>query len=70
MLGDELRHAVEGSGLTLYRIAKASGVTYPVLHRFVVHKRDIKLSSVERLADLFSMRLTQPRKPTRKEPES
>ena len=33
-LQDDLRQAIEDSGLTLYRIAKGSGIAYQVLHRF------------------------------------
>ena len=33
-LQDQLREAIQDSGLSLYRIAKDSGVVYQVLHRF------------------------------------
>ena len=33
-LQDQLRQAIEDSGLSLYRIAKDSGIAYQVLHRF------------------------------------
>ena len=62
-LSEQLRRAVDESGLTLYAVAKRSGLTYSVLHRFVVKGQDIKLGSAEQLADLFSMRLTRPQKP-------
>ena len=62
-LQDELRKAVEDSGLTLYRIAKGSGIAYQVLHRFARGERDLTLETASRLADYFGMRLTRPKRP-------
>ena len=62
-LQDELRRAVQDSGLTLYRIAKGSGIAYQVLHRFARGERDLTLETASRLADYFGMRLTRPRRP-------
>jgi len=62
-LQDQLRQAVEDSGLTLYRIAKDSGVAYQVLHRFARGERDLTLETASKLADYFGMRFTRPRRP-------
>ena len=62
-LQDQLRQAIEDSGLTLYRIAKDSGVAYQVLHRFARGERDLTLETATKLADYFGMRLTRPRRP-------
>jgi transcriptional regulator with XRE-family HTH domain len=62
-LHDQLRQAVEQSGLTLYRIAKDSGMAYQVLHRFARGERDLTLETASKLADYFGMRLTSPRRP-------
>ena len=62
-LQDQLRQAVENSGLTLYRIAKDSGVVYQVLHRFARGERDLTLETATKLADYFGMRLTRPKRP-------
>ena len=62
-LQDQLRQAIENSGLTLYRIAKDSGIAYQVLHRFARGERDLTLETATRLADYFGMRLTRPRRP-------
>ena len=62
-LQDQLRQAIENSGLSLYRIAKDSGVAYQVLHRFARGERDLTLETATRLADYFGMRLTRPRRP-------
>ncbi len=65
-LQDQLRQAVEDSGLTLYRIAKDSGIAYQVLHRFARGERDLTLATASRLAGYFGMRLTRPRRPKKK----
>jgi len=65
-LQDQLRQAVEDSGLTLYRIAKDSGIAYQVLHRFARGERDLTLETASRLADYFEMRLTRPKRPKKK----
>lgn len=62
-LHDELRQAIENSGLSLYRIAKDSGVAYQVLHRFARGERDLTLETASKLADYFGMRLTRPKRP-------
>ena len=62
-LQDQFRQAIEDSGLSLYRIAKDSGIAYQVLHRFARGERDLTLATATRLADYFGMRLTRPRRP-------
>ena len=62
-LQKQLRQAIESSGLSLYAIAKGSGIAYPVLFRFAKGERDLTLATASRLADYFSMRLTRPKRP-------
>ena len=62
-LQDQLREAIEDSGLTLYRIAKGSGIAYQVLHRFARGERDLTLETASRLAEYFGMRMTRPKRP-------
>lgn len=62
-LQDQFRQVIEDSGLSLYRIAKDSGIAYQVLHRFARGERDLTLETASRLADYFGMRLTRPRRP-------
>ncbi len=62
-LRDQLRQAVHDSGLSVYAVAKRSGIAQPVLHRFVAGERDLTLATASKLADFFSMRLTRPRRP-------
>jgi len=62
-LQDQLRQAIQDSGLSLYRIAKGSGIAYQVLHRFASGERDLTLETATKLADYFGMKLTRPRRP-------
>ena len=62
-LQDQLRQAIADSGLTLYRIAKDSGIVSQVLYRFASGERDLTLETASRLTEYFGMRLTRPRRP-------
>jgi hypothetical protein len=58
-VSETLRQAILGSGLTLYRVAKSSGVTYPTLHRFAVHRRPISVRDIDKLCAYLELRLTR-----------
>lgn len=58
----QLREAIDRSGLTRYAIAKGAGVGYDALSRFLDQGRDIRLSTIEALAAYFGMTLTPPKK--------
>jgi plasmid maintenance system antidote protein VapI len=62
-LQDQLREAIEESGVIRYRIAKDSGIAYQVHNRFARGERDVTLETATKLADYFGMRLTRPRRP-------
>ena len=62
-LQDQLRQAIQQSGLTLYAIAKGAGIAYPVVYRFSTGERDLTRETASRLADYFGMRLTRPKRP-------
>ncbi len=55
-LTETLKAAIEAHGGT-YRAAKDSGVSYPVLIRFVNGTRDIRLATVERLVKVLGLEL-------------
>ncbi len=62
-ISDQLREAIQGYG-SVYRVAKDSGVSQPVVQRFVSGERDLRLQTADRLAAFFGMELTRPqRKP-------
>jgi hypothetical protein len=57
-LADQLRDALKESGLTMFRIAKESGVEQSVLYRFVTAERGVQMDTAEKLAAFFRMNLT------------
>jgi len=66
-LPQQLKEAIQKSGLTVYRISKDSGVPQPTLQRFVSGERDIRLGqTADKLAAYFGMRLTRPIRPKTK----
>jgi plasmid maintenance system antidote protein VapI len=62
-LTDQLRKAIHDSGLSLYMVAKATHTPYAVIHGFANEHRNVKLETADKLAELFGMRLTAPKRP-------
>lgn len=58
-LDDQIRQAIQESGLTLYAISERTGINYAALHRFVHRKVDARISSVDKLAELLGLTLTK-----------
>lgn len=56
-LSDRLREAIRGSGKTVYRLAKESGVAHPIILRFLSGERDIRLETANKLAATLGLRL-------------
>ncbi len=61
-LTDQLRQAIKDSGMSLYMVAKLTHTPYAAIHGFANGQRGIKLETAERLAELFRMKLTAPRR--------
>ena len=59
------RDAVKRSKLTLYRVAKMSGVTQPVLARFMGQERDIRAATFAKIAAALKLEL-RPKAESRK----
>ena len=57
-LTDVLKAAIERSGLTVYRIGKATGIDAANLGRFVRGELSIRLDKADRLAAYLGLRLT------------
>jgi transcriptional regulator with XRE-family HTH domain len=57
MISDDLRRAIEKSGQSQLQIAKATGVSQPVINRFVRRERGISFDAAERLAAYLRLRL-------------
>ena len=67
-ISEQLRKAIEAAekrGTTRYRIAKDAGIGYDGLARYLDYDRDIRLSSVDLLADSLGLEL-QPRAKTKR----
>ncbi|MGE5140090.1 MAG: helix-turn-helix domain-containing protein [Rudaea sp.] len=56
-LSDRLRAAIQESDKTVYRIAKDSGVSHPVILRFLSGERDIRLETADKLAAALRLQL-------------
>jgi len=54
---DQLKKAIAASGLTLYRVAKDSGVPYAALHRFMGGSQSITLATADKLAAYLKLNL-------------
>lgn len=58
-LANELRQAINDSGLTHYAIGKASCVDTAVIDRFVSGERDIRLETAGKIAESLGYRLAK-----------
>ena len=56
-LQDSLKAAIRQTGKPLYRLAKESGVSQPIIYRFVSGERDIRLETADKLAAALGLRL-------------
>ena len=63
-IADALRQAVRDSGLSLQKLAEATGVERASLSRFVRGERTLRLDMADRLAVYFGFKLTKPTEPT------
>ncbi len=61
-MADEIKKAFKRSGMTIYRLAKNSGVSQPVVSRFVNDRRGITLTTASKLATALGREL-KPRSP-------
>jgi predicted transcriptional regulator len=58
-LSEQLRTSIRDSGLSCYEIAKQAGTTPAVVARFLKGERDLRLATVDRLATVLNLELTQ-----------
>jgi transcriptional regulator with XRE-family HTH domain len=59
-IGDQLRRAIQASGLTAYKLSQDSGVSRSQLSRFLRGERDLSLGVADKVCELLGMRLTDP----------
>lgn len=66
LLTDQLRRAIDDSGLTRYRIAKETGISESALAQFYNGHRGLSMEALNALGEFLELRITLGRKPTKK----
>ena len=56
-ISDVVREAVRQGGLSMYRIAKESGVSFSTIQRFVTDKRPLSMANLDGLARYMKLEL-------------
>ncbi|KKL08668.1 hypothetical protein LCGC14_2573550 [marine sediment metagenome] len=62
---DQLREAMEASGLSRYALAKATGIDMSTVHRFYWGVGNLSADGIDKMAEALGMEL-KPKRPTRK----
>lgn len=65
-LTDQLRQAIDDSGLTRYEIAKESGIDESALAKFYNGRRGLSMVSLNALGEFLQLKITLGRKPRKK----
>jgi len=55
---DEIKRAIRASGLTVYRLAKLSGVDKSVISRFLSGKMGMHTENLDKVAAVLGLRVT------------
>ena len=66
LLTDQLRQAIDDSGLTRYQIAKATGIDESALAKFYNGHRGLSMNALNALGEFLQLTITLGRKPDRK----
>ncbi len=62
-LTDQLRQAINDSGLTRYRISQETGISQPVLSNFYNGRRGLSMEALNALGDFLQLKIVMGRKP-------
>jgi predicted transcriptional regulator len=65
-LENQIRQAIEESGLSQYALAKCAGVSQGVLSRFIAGKRNLTLATASKIVLALELEL-RPARPRRKQ---
>jgi transcriptional regulator with XRE-family HTH domain len=65
-LSDQLRRAIDNSGMTRYEIAKRTGIDESALAKFYNHRRGLSLKALDRLGECLGLEIIVRRKPRKK----
>lgn len=63
---DQIRQAIDDSGLTRYRISQDVGIDESALAKFYNGHRGLSLDNLERLFEYLGLRIVVDRKPQKK----
>ena len=66
-LTDQLRQAIDDSGLTRYRIAKETGISESTLAQFYNGHRGLSMNALNALGDFLQLKIHLGRKPNAKD---
>lgn len=66
LLTDQLRQAIDDSGLTRYRIAKETGISESALAQFYNGHRGLSMEALNALGEFLQLRIKLGRKPAKK----
>lgn len=66
LLTDQLRKAIDDSGLTRYRIAKETGISESALAQFYNGHRGLSMKALNALGEFLKLTITLGRKPEKK----
>lgn len=67
LLADQLRQAIDDSGLTRYRIAKETGINESALAQFYNGHRGLSMEALNALGVFLELKITLGRTPGQKE---
>ncbi len=56
-LSEQVRQAIEASGLTRYRIWQLTGINQSTLSKFANRKIDLSMDSLDKLADVLDLNI-------------
>lgn len=59
-LSEQLREAIQASGISGYALAQATGISTGVLSRFINRERDIRMETADKIAKHLEVSLSVP----------
>jgi transcriptional regulator with XRE-family HTH domain len=61
-LSDQIRKAIDLSGLSRYRICKLTGIDQGAFSKFMAHKGGLSIASLDDVAEVLGLELSKTRK--------
>ena len=61
-MSDQLRHVIENSSMSRYRIWQETGIDQSTLSKFMLSKGGLSTDALDRLADLLDVNITTGRR--------